>query len=59
MNNYKYEQIESVLGECFDPRLLDKLETEWKAFYENPEKYRGTVIVDMVNLWIDSQQTRW
>lgn len=54
----KYNQIESVLGECFDIQLLEKLHKEWRAFYENPEKYRDTVVVEMVNLWIDSQPIR-
>ena len=55
----KYEQIEEVLGECFDPELLPKLEKSWKAFYCEPTKYAGTVVVDMVNQWIDEQPARY
>ena len=45
----KNEQIEEVLGECFDPELLPKLEKSWKAYYCEPTKYAGTVVVDLVN----------
>lgn len=55
----KYNQIEAVLGEGFDPELLPKMEQEWKTFYNNPEQYRGTVIINMVNQWIDESPLRW
>ena len=55
----KYSQIESVLGECFDPELLPEMEKMWGAFYKTPDKYAGTVVVDMVNQWIDEQPVRW
>lgn len=54
----KYEEIEDVLGECFDPRLLPQLEHGWNEFYNNPSKYAGTVVVEMVNQWIDEQPVR-
>lgn len=55
----KYEEIEEVLGECFDPELLSEMEKSWKAFYNEPQKYAGTVVVDMVNQWIDEQPVRY
>ena len=55
----KYEQIERVLGECFDPELLTKIEEDWNEFYNNPEKYEGTVVVAMVNQYIDEQPVRF
>ena len=55
----KYEEIEEVLGECFDPELLPKMEKSWKAFYNEPQKYARTVVVDMVNQWIDEQPVRY
>lgn len=51
----KYEQLEKVLGECFDPALLPAIEEDWNEFYNNPEKYEGTVVVKMVNKYIDDQ----
>lgn len=54
-----YERIEAVIGECFDPALLPKIEEEWKAFYRNPEKYAGTEVVKMVDQWIDEQPLRY
>lgn len=55
----KYEQLEKVLGECFDPELLPKMEQKWNEFYNNPEKYSGTIIVKMVNQWIDEQPIKF
>lgn len=54
----KYEEIENVLGECFDAELLPQMEHDWNAFYNNPSKYTGTVVVEMVNQWIDEQPVR-
>lgn len=55
----KYEQLEQILGECFDPELLPKIEKDWNAFYTDPEKYAGTVVVKMVNQYIDEQPVRF
>ena len=55
----KYERIEAVVGECFDPALLPKLQEAWREFYDNPEKYAGTVVAKMVDQWIDEQPARW
>lgn len=55
----KYWILEEVLGEPFDSRLLPKMEHDWNAFYNNPKAYAGTIVVDMVNQWIDEQPVRW
>lgn len=55
----KYDEIEEVLGECFDAELLPKMEKAWNAFYNAPQAYAGTVVVDMVNQWIDEQPVRY
>lgn len=55
----KYNELEDVLGECFDIGLLPKMEKAWRAFYEEPRKYAGTVVVEMVNQWIDKQPLNW
>lgn len=51
----KYNEIENVLGECFDIHLLTEMEHDWNAFYNNPSQYANTVVVDMVNKWIDEK----
>lgn len=50
-----YEKLREVLGRDFDPDLIPQIEKMWNAFYENPQKYKNTVVVAMVNLWIDNQ----
>lgn len=55
----KYERIEAVLGECFDPALLPGIEEEFGAFFDNPEGFLGTEMVETVNNWIDQQPLRW
>ena len=50
-----YKKLRDVLGRDFDPDLMPKIEKMWKAFYENPQRYKNTVVVAMVNLWIDNQ----
>lgn len=51
----KYTEIENVLGECFDINMLTEMENDWNAFYNNPSRYANTVVVDMVNQWIDEK----
>lgn len=51
----KYIEIENVLGECFDINMLTEMENDWNAFYNNPSRYANTVVVDMVNQWIDEK----
>ena len=58
LDRAKYDQLEEVLGECFDIELLPKIEEDWNAFYNDPEAYAGTVVVDMVNQYIDEQPVR-
>ena len=31
------------------------MENDWNAFYNNPSRYANTVVVDMVNQWIDEK----
>ncbi len=47
--------LEEVLGRPVSESVAIRMESQWAAFYEEPEKYKGTVVVDMVNLWIDEK----
>lgn len=49
----KYNKLEDVLGEPFDPELVPEIEKDWNAFYKDPEKYKGTAVPKMVNQYID------
>ena len=50
-----YNRIKKVLGredlDYWDVHEL--IAEEWAAFYDEPEKYAGSVVVDMVNKFLD------
>lgn len=49
----KYNEMEDILGESFDPDLVGEIEKDWNAFYKDPKKYKGTVVPELVNHYID------
>ena len=49
------ELLNRVLGRKIGWIHFGKLEKYWKEFFDNCEKYEGTVVVDMVNLWADDE----
>ena len=50
-----YSRVQKVLGredlDYWDVHEL--IAEEWAAFYDEPEKYAGSVVVDMVNQFLD------
>lgn len=42
--------LEYLLDMWLDQRQLAIIENDWRAFYNDPLKYKGTVVVDMVKL---------
>lgn len=50
------ERIENVLKQNVSPEILSKMETEWKAFYHNPEKYSDSIVIEMVCQWIKEER---
>ena len=38
-----------------DQRQLSIIENDWRAFYNDPLKYKGTVVVDMVKQDIEQE----
>lgn len=40
--------LEYVMDMWLDQRQLSIIENDWRAFYNDPLKYKGTVVVDMV-----------
>lgn len=44
----KQAMIENVLDMWLSQNQLEMIKRDWKAFYDNPLKYKGTVIVEMV-----------
>ena len=56
MTEIKIALINEVLGRT-DLQEADVicLADDWRAFCNDPEKYRGTVVVDMVNQYIEEE----
>lgn len=48
----KQALIENVLDRFLTSKELESLERDWKAFYNDPCKYRGTVVVELVNSYL-------
>ena len=49
------EVLNKVLGRKIGWVHFNELQHDWKAFYNDPVKYQGTVVVDMVNQWADEK----
>jgi hypothetical protein len=52
------EVLNRILGRKIGWIHFGELEKYWKAFFDDCEKYEGTVVVDMVNLWADDELKR-
>ena len=50
--------LEYVMDMQLDQRQLAIIENNWRAFYNDPLKYKETVVVDMVKLDIE-QGVKW
>ena len=48
MNNQAI--IENMLDMWLSQKQLEKITEGWNAFYNDPLKYEGTIVVDMVRL---------
>lgn len=46
----KHELIEDILNMQLSIEQMGSIEVGWRAFYDNPEQYRNSIIVDMVRL---------
>ena len=42
--------IENMLDMLLSQKQLEKIKEGWNAFYNDPLKYEGTIVVDMVRL---------
>lgn len=49
------EVLNSVLGRKIGWVSFRELEHDWNEFYNDPSKYRNSVVVDMVNQWADEK----
>ena len=47
------EILESVLDRKLDDEEIESIKLGWNEFYKNPEKYRNTIVVDMVRLSLE------
>lgn len=46
----KQTLIENILDMWLSQKQLEKIEDGWKAFYNDPLKYKGSVVIDMIKL---------
>lgn len=44
--------IENLLDMWLDQKQLARIENGWKAFYNNPLAYKGTIVVEMVKKFV-------
>lgn len=47
--------MNDVLGRKIGWVNFGELENDWRAFFNEPQKYKNTVVVDMVNKWADEK----
>jgi len=48
----KQAMIENVLDMWLSQKQLETIKEDWKAFYNDPEKYKNTIVIDMVKISI-------
>ena len=51
MNNQAI--IENLLDMWLSSAQLEAIKEGWRAFYENPSAYKGTIVVTMVKQFIE------
>ena len=42
--------IENLLDMWLSQKQLEKIKTDWNAFYNDPLKYKDSVVIEMVKL---------
>lgn len=47
------EEVKAVLGREISQIEFENLWIDWNEFTRNPLKYAGTVVIDMVNQYLD------
>lgn len=52
----KSELLTRILGKPIDWVYFYQLKRGWEAFYRNPEKYEGTIVIDCINLWAEDMR---
>lgn len=50
----KQKIVEAVLNMPLSQKQLDSIKVGWRAFYDNPERYRDSVVIDMVKLFLQN-----
>ena len=53
--NSKAELLSDILGRSISSTDENYIYDEWRAFYNNPESFRNSVVVDMVNKGLDTR----
>ena len=48
--NRRHKLIENILGMSLSAKQMDSIKVGWRAFYNDPEQYRDSIVVDMVKL---------
>ena len=50
------KKVMDVLDRDLTTEELEVLRTDWKAFSENPELYRHTIVPQLVHNWLDRKR---
>lgn len=57
LDDDKLDLISDVLGRSISSSQQNYIYDGWRAFYNDPESFRDTVVVDLVNKGLDTQET--
>lgn len=47
--------LKNILKMQLSEKQIERIKTGWNAFYNNPESYRNSVVVDMVKLSLEGK----
>ena len=52
----KQSLLENILDMWLTEKQINHIRKEWNAFYNNPDFYKNSVVVDMVKLSLEEVQ---
>ena len=55
-NMTKQALLENILDQFLTSKQIKSIQEGWKAFYNEPLKYKNSIVVDMVKLSLESKE---
>lgn len=50
------DKVEEILGRTISDSIYEQLSIDWRAFAKDPEIFRDSVVLDLINHWVNEQE---